>query len=242
MAQFGKVRYREIYPGVDLVFYGRGRELEFDFIVAPGADPNQIRLELEGTDNSTLDPSGNLVLQTTAGPLRLRKPLVYQETDGVREEITSRFALYAIEPQSGIGPRQPGTRFPSCQIRYEPGARDRSAFRVHRGVRGRMRDEAFGVATGPGGNIYLTGSTSSMDFLTTADAEQGSLHDDIDAFFATLTRDGTLLSATYFGGSGKDEGLAIAVDRYAIGFFAGYYSIAGFGGREFVTASIRGQW
>ncbi len=61
-----------------------------------------------------------------------------------------------------------------------------------------------------------------MDFLTTADAEQGSLHDDIDAFFATLRRDGTLLSATYFGGSGKDEGLAIAVDQYGIGYAAGY--------------------
>ena len=221
--QFGKVRYREIYLGVDLVFYGRGRELEFDFIVAPGADPNQIRIELEGAEDTTLDSSGNLLLQTDAGPLRLRKPLVYQETDGGREEVTARFALQTVEPQSGAARSHQEVSFqvakydPTRALIIDP------IFDFDAGIGGTKIDKISAADIAGSGNIYVAGSTASTDLLVTALAEQKALRGELDAFIAALSRDGTQLSSvTYFGGNGNDEALAIAVDQFDVAHVTGY--------------------
>ncbi|MBS1212441.1 MAG: Cell surface protein, partial [Proteobacteria bacterium] len=75
---YGKVHYSEVYPGIDLVYYGNQRQLEHDFIVAPGADPARIRLAFDGARSLSLDPAGNLILDTGEGRLMWRKPVVYQ--------------------------------------------------------------------------------------------------------------------------------------------------------------------
>ncbi len=231
VAQFGKVRYREIYPGVDLVFYGRGRELEYDLIVAPGADPNQIRIELEGADDTTLDSSGNIVLRTDAGPLRLRKPLVYQETNGVREEVSARFALHAIEPQSGAARSYPEVSFQLAN--YD---RDRTLIidpiaDFTGGLGGTKGDTPLSVTTLPGGLICAVGSTSSLDFQITPGAAQPThaAGAGLDAWIAFLSRDGTeLIASTYFGGDGDDEALAVATDQFGIAHVTGYTQSANF--------------
>jgi hypothetical protein len=90
---YGKVRYRDVYPGVDLVYYGNQRKLEHDFIVAPGADPGAISLRLEGAKKVSLDSHGDLVLKTQNGEVRFQKPVVYQEVDGVRQELSGGYIL-----------------------------------------------------------------------------------------------------------------------------------------------------
>ncbi len=93
VTNYSKVRYQEIYQGVDLVFYGKDHDLEYDFIVAPGADPNQIRLEFKGADKVSVDAHGDLVLQTSAGELRHHKPSIYQEVNGERQKVDGRYTL-----------------------------------------------------------------------------------------------------------------------------------------------------
>jgi len=96
VATYGRVEYRGVYPGIDLVYYGHQRQLEYDFVVAPGADPNQIRLSFAGADPAAaprLEANGDLLLPTGAGAVRLRKPVAYQEIDGRRRVVEGRFVM-----------------------------------------------------------------------------------------------------------------------------------------------------
>ncbi|HEX8704027.1 MAG TPA: hypothetical protein VF815_34665, partial [Myxococcaceae bacterium] len=91
---FSRVRYPEVYPGVDLVFYGnQGGQLEFDFVVAPGADPSAVVLRLEGAQDMETDAEGHLRLRVEGGEVRLLRPLVYQERQGERQVVASRYVL-----------------------------------------------------------------------------------------------------------------------------------------------------
>lgn len=92
ISAYGKVRYRGIYPGVDAVFYGSQRQLEYDFVVAPGADPKQISLGLTGVTPS-LDTEGNVLLKLADGDLALKKPIVYQNIDGGKKIVDARSLL-----------------------------------------------------------------------------------------------------------------------------------------------------
>ena len=84
---YAKVQYNDVYPGVDLVYYGNQRQLEYDLVVAPGADPGAIALSFEGVERLRIDAQGDLVLHTSGGQIRQHKPLVYQEVDGGHREI-----------------------------------------------------------------------------------------------------------------------------------------------------------
>lgn len=98
---WSRVRYSGIYPGIDLVFYGNGGSLEYDVVVAPGADPRIVRLAIGGADRLSLDAgSGDLVVALGASEMRLSKPVSYQDVDGARREVASRYRL--------LGPREVG--------------------------------------------------------------------------------------------------------------------------------------
>src|SRR5882672_10384949 len=88
---YAKVQYQNVYPGVDLVYYGNQRQLEYDFVVAPGADPKRIVLGFRGADKLEIDGDGNLVLRTAGGDIRQHKPIIYQQIDGVRREIAGSY-------------------------------------------------------------------------------------------------------------------------------------------------------
>jgi len=90
---YAKVKYEGVYPGVDAVFYGNQQQFEYDFIVAPGADPRAIRLDFAGAREAWLEDNGDLVLKTDAGEVRQRRPVVYQEIDGERRAVTGRYWL-----------------------------------------------------------------------------------------------------------------------------------------------------
>ncbi len=101
---FGRVRYSALYPGIDAAIYGDGRNLEYDFIVAAGADPTRIRLMIEGRDKVALDAEGNLQLP---GGLIMRRPLVYQQTAQGRRTVAARYQLNRNEVRFQIGEYDP---------------------------------------------------------------------------------------------------------------------------------------
>ena len=90
---YASVIYKDIYPGIDLVYYGNQRRLEYDFVVAPGADPGIIRFAFQGVDRYRVDASGNLILETAGGEVIQRAPIIYQQVDGTRQPVNGRYAL-----------------------------------------------------------------------------------------------------------------------------------------------------
>jgi hypothetical protein len=207
---FSRVRYRGVYPGIDLVFYGRQRQLEYDFVLAPGADPDAIRLGLEGAERLEIDPAGDLVLALGDGEVRFRRPVSYQEVDGVRREVESRFRLL---PERGQG----------REVGFEVGAYDRSRTLVIDPVLvystylgGHDEEGSRSVALDAAGNVYVAGYTVTNeppnDFPVTPGAFQtaGSWY---DPFIAKFDRSGALVYSTLLGGE-SDDGLGgIEVDR-----------------------------
>src|SRR6266705_2372896 len=90
---YARVHYREVYPGIDLVYYGNQRQLEYDFVVAPGADPNRIVLGFNGADKLKIDARGDLVVHARGGAIHQRRPVIYQKIDGARTEIDGAYVL-----------------------------------------------------------------------------------------------------------------------------------------------------
>lgn len=202
IATYGKVRYTEIYPGVDLVYYGDQGQLEYDFVVAPGADPERIALRFAGVDRLAVDSEGGLLVRSTDGSsVRLRKPLVYQSAHGGRRIIS---ANYVIDEN---------------RARVELGSYDRSRTLVIDPVLlystrlgGSDQDAAYAIAVDRAGYVYVTGDTDSRDFPVAVPA-QGSSGGADDIFVAKLSPDGSqLIYSTYLGGSEADVGAGITVD------------------------------
>ena len=90
---YAKVKYEGVYPGVDLVYYGNQGQLEYDFVVAPGADPGLVTLAFEGAREVHIDARGELVLGVEGGEVRQHKPVVYQEVAGVKQEVAGRYVM-----------------------------------------------------------------------------------------------------------------------------------------------------
>jgi hypothetical protein len=207
---YAAVRYQGIYPGVDVLFYGREQRLEYDFVVAPGADPKAIALGISGARKLQIDSRGDLVMSVPGGKVTLQKPLIYQEVNGERREIAGNYAI--------AGDRQ--VRFAVAKYDHtQPLTIDPilnySTFLGGSGT-GTLGDSAFGIALDAAGDAYLAGQTFSTDFpqmnaaLTTPPSDIAA---DGTAFVSELSPDGSaLLYSTYLGGSGGDLAFGIAVD------------------------------
>jgi hypothetical protein len=200
---FSSARYRTVYPGIDVVFYGSEGEIEYDFVLAPNADPRAIRLQFSGASGMRIDSNGDLVLQTAAGPLRQRRPTLYQERDGRRLPVAGRYV------RRGIG-----------TIGIDVGEYDRTrtlvidpviAFSTYLG--GNREDYSYSVAVGPDAAVFVSGWSTSTDFPTSPTAYQRVLRGVDDTFVTKLDPEtGQIIYSTYFGGAGSDGALAIAVD------------------------------
>src|SRR5882724_11086709 len=93
IANFERVIYRDVYPGVDVVFYGKNGQIEYDFILKPDADPAKIQFAFAGAQKIEVDPAGDLLIHTAAGTLKQHQPQVYQEHDGQREAVAASYRV-----------------------------------------------------------------------------------------------------------------------------------------------------
>ncbi|MFL6350276.1 MAG: SBBP repeat-containing protein [Bryobacteraceae bacterium] len=222
---YAKVRYENVYQGVDLIYYGNQRELEYDFVVNPGADPGNISVQFEGPSKAELDREGDVVMNTTAGKLRWHKPIAYQEVNGRRKLVDCAY----LPSGSGL-------------LRFSVGAYDRAkalvidpvlAYSTY--VGGSDIDGAAAVAVDAHGSAYVTGFTTSSDFPT-KNAFQSSNHaPDVggNAFIAKFDAAGNLVYSTYLGGSSNgiglaDSGSAITVDAHGQAYVTGIAGSADF--------------
>ncbi|MER3422425.1 MAG: hypothetical protein C4293_03540, partial [Nitrospiraceae bacterium] len=200
---YAKIKYEELYPGVDLVYYGNRGRLEYDFIVAPRANPSVIRLAFKGAEQVRLDDDGNLILTTAGVEIRLEKPFAYQENHGLRIEVPCRYLI--------TGEQQVTLRLaaydPNLPLIIDPSL----SYSTYLGGSGTDSGEA--IAIDSGGNADVTGSTGSTNFPSTAGAFQIAKGGGTDAFVIKLNSAGTgIIYSTYLGGSGDDSGSDIAVD------------------------------
>jgi hypothetical protein len=229
---YAKVKYRNVYPGIDLVYYGKQQQLEYDFVVAPGADPKTIRLSFEGVDKLEVDRQGNLVLHTAAGNLVQHAPSIYQEIEGTKQRISGRYTL--LETQSTAlsiedapaSMRQVGfvvaTYNSSRTLVIDPVL----VYSTYLG--GSTFDRGEAITVDSAGNAYVTGFTASPDFPT-QNPLQPALNGFRDAFVAKLNAAGSaLLYSTYLGGSGFDGGSGVAVDSAGNAYVTGDTSSADF--------------
>jgi len=219
---YGKVRLDAVYPGIDLVYYGTRGDLEYDFIVAPGADASAIRLALDGADPH-LNATGDLILPVngTSDEVRFKKPVVYQVENGVREPIDASFHIAANgEVSFAIGAYDH-----SRELVIDPQLLFLGAYGT-----GTLNTTAASMTVDPAGEIMLTGITQDLNLPVTTGALQttcgtypgsttttqqrcGSFTPG-SAFVAKISADGTsLVYSTYLHGNGGYEyGSAIATD------------------------------
>src|ERR1700676_32035 len=228
VATYAKVRYREVYPGVDVVYYGNQGQLESDFVLSAGADPNRIAVNFQGADKLEVDDRGDLLLHIADRSVVLRKPSMYQEVDGVRREIAGG---YLIEDGQRVGFRVPDYDR-SKQLVIDPVL----SYSTYLGGSG--DDGGSGLAVDSSGNAYVTGFTQSTNFpgtsTSTIQSAYGSGND--DAFVTKINAAGSaLVYSTYLGGSGSDYGYGIAVDSSGNAYVTGFTQSTNFPGTSTST-------
>jgi hypothetical protein len=175
VASYAKVRYAEVYRGIDLVYYGSLRQLEYDFVVAPDADPREIRLEFAGSKRIRLD-GGELVLETAASEVRQRAPVAYQEVRGARLGVASR---YVLKRGSHVG-IDVGEYDRTLPLVIDP-VLTYSTYLGGGGV-----DRGHGIASDASGqNVYVAGETNSTNFPLQNQYQENQ--PDFDAVVTRLT-------------------------------------------------------
>jgi hypothetical protein len=215
---YKKVRYKEVYPGIDLIYYGNQRKLEYDFVVQPGVDPNLIHMSFEGAEKLSLDETGNLVLHVEGGEVIQDAPIIYQLKGGVRKRVEGHYQLLA-----------------NAKVGFQLDKYDRTkplvidptlTYSTYLGGTG--EDDGRGIAIDSSGAAYITGSTFSTNFPTSS-AFQGANAGSQDVFITKLNAAGSALTySTYLGGSGDDNGIEITVDSSGSAYITGETSSTNF--------------
>jgi hypothetical protein len=216
---YSEVKYSNIYPGVDLLFHGNGRQLEYDFVVSPGADASRIDLQIDGAQSIQVEKSGDALLETKLGGLELKRPLIYQEVNGQKKEVAGGYVLKnSHELLFKVGPYNRDQALvidPLLQYSTYLG--------------GSLSDYATGLAADSTGATYITGSTVSTDFpiangyISTNPNGGGAANMNYTGFVTKINPGGTaLVYSTYLGGTtpistvlgaqAQDYPNAIAVD------------------------------
>ncbi len=215
---YSRVLCEGIYDGIDVVYYGKEGRLEFDFVVHPGADPSRIRLAFDGASRLEIDRSGDLILHAGGAPVRLRKPVLYQQKQGRRLEVAGGFRLRGAEVSFATDEYDR-----SLPLVIDPVL----SFSTYHG--GAHNEAARAIALDKNGNIYIAGFTASSNFPTTTPYQSvyaGPAPQKFiagDAFVMKLNAAGTaVVYSTYIGGSLSDSALGLAVDSSGSAHVVGY--------------------
>jgi hypothetical protein len=212
VVNYAKLRIEEVYPGIDLVYYGNQRRLEYDWILAPGVDPALIRFEIAGAHHTQIDASGDLVVKLHGEEIKLRRPLTYQEQTAGRVEVATKYAMTG-KNQFGFG-IDPFDR--SLPLVIDPVL----IYSTYLGGDG--DDTGIGIALDSSGNAYVVGKTRSGNFPTANSIPGMPGGFGSYAFVTKLNAAGDrLIYSTYLGGSGNNSGEAIAVDSDGFAYVAG---------------------
>lgn len=228
---YGKVKYSNIYPGIDLVYYGNQQQLEYDFVVAPGADPSAIRLQYLGADKLALNGAGDLVLSTPAGDVIEKMPVVYQEISGKHQAVSGTYRLLENNQVAfNLG------EYNSTQPLIIDPVLVYSTY-----LKGNAEDVGYGIAVDKAGNAYITGTTKSPNFQT-KDPLQASSGGLSDAFVVKLGPEGNhLIYATYLGGSAGDISYDMAVDQAENVYLVGSTNSLNFPRENPLQADLKGK-
>jgi uncharacterized protein (TIGR03437 family) len=237
---YGKVNYAQVYPGVDLVFYGNQRQLEYDFVVAPGADASHIAWRIAGA-RAGVDADGNLKLRTPNGPAGFKRPVVYQLDGDTKTSVEASFAVAGNEIRFRLG------RYDHSKTLIIDPVLTYASYLAGSGT------DHIGQTTGPGvstpgssqgiaidsaGSAYVTGDTFSLDFPITPKAYLGAPPTKTtgvppgewpSVFVTKFSADGSsLVYSTYLGGEGSDYAFGIAVDSGGNAYITGQTNSVGF--------------
>ncbi len=209
--------YQDIYPGIDLKYYGDGRQMEYDFVVSPGADPDCIKVRYEGAKSMSVNAAGELVIETDWGRIVEQAPLVYQIIDGQRRRL---HGAYALTSEATFGFRLADNYNPAYAVVVDPKLVYSSYFG------GSQVDFGGDIAVDDSGYIYWAGTASSSTFPTynaydsVLNAEGSTTASDI--VLAKLSPDGrNIIYSTYFGGSSDDAWPSIALDSAGCVYLTG---------------------
>jgi hypothetical protein len=222
---FGQVGFHGVYPGIDLVYYGNQRNLEYDFVVAPHADPKQIQLHFAGAQGVQINAEGDLVVRAHGREVMWRKPVVYQQVAAGRHPVAAHFQLKT---------RPNGEKSVGFALGHYDSARSLVIdpvllYSTYLG--GGSTESGNSIAVDSAGNAYVTGSTASGTFPTTSGAFQRTKQTTTVGFVTKFNAAGTaLIYSTFLGGSGPngDQPYSIAIDSSGDAYIAGFTSSTDF--------------
>ncbi len=213
--QYGRVRVQDLYDGVDVVYYGKRRRLEFDVVLSPGVDPSVARFRISGVGALRLEKNGDLIFDLGGAELRQPRPRIYQKAGGHRRDIPGHYVLHAANVVGFVIDGEYDRRealIVDPVITY-------STFLGGGGI-----DGAQAIAVDTAGNVFVTGETQSTDFPVAGYQSRTGVSDPPGEIFVTkLNAAGTaVLYSAYIGGSKSDIGKAIAVDSGGNAYVAGH--------------------
>jgi hypothetical protein len=215
---YSRVVYRDLFPGIDMVYSSHRRLLKSEFVVAPGADPARIRIAYSGVEDLRVDEGGGLVFTTASGELREEAPEIYQESAAGRDIVKGAFQVsggvvtFFVEPYDRSRP-----------LRIDPVL----SYSTYLGGAGTERANA--IAVDSSGAAYVTGYTDSTDYPVTSGVIRTTAGGSVDAFVTKLNASGNaIVYSTYLGGAGDDRAFSIAVDSSGDAFVTGYTTSTNF--------------
>lgn len=245
---FARVLYREIYPGIDVAYYGKEQRLEYDFLVAPGADPRQIVLQFSGAETIALAENGDLVLRLPAGELRQPRPVVYQEVDGIRRTIAGQYVLLG-ETKAQHG--QPADA--AYTVGFSLGAYDTTLplvidpelnYASYLGTAGRETGDT--IAVDATGKIIVAGVTTSVGFPIKNPYQNnyrgGPSDIYISRFDPTASGPASFLSSTFLGGGNEDNARSLTIDNSGKVYLVGATNSTDFPTVNAYQTNNRGQY
>jgi len=212
---YARVAYRQAYPGVDVIYYGSHNQLEYDFVLAPGADPGAIRMRFSGAGRLRVTREGDLVLESRSGRMTQKRPLIYQESAAGRREIGGRYVLLARDTV--------GLKVDGYDKRRKLVIDPILAYSTYLGGTG--LDQINAVKLASNGHLYMVGQTATQDIQAINGAYDNDNFGLTDIFLAIVdtTQAGgdQLIYFSYLGGSSIDIPLAVAVDGNGVAYMTG---------------------